>query len=123
MRRLFAFAAVVAASLVGGVASASAAASPPCTTAPTPVATVPANPFGVNVTIFNPSMSVASINAALNAASGGQRRQFFFLPGTYGDPSITPATATTNNVVQAQGAIGSQVSGRGGRPRGGGAKG
>ena len=116
MRRVFAFAAVVAVLLVGGVSSASAAASPPCTTAPTPFATVPANPFGANVTIFNPSMSVASINAALNAASGGQRRQFFFLPGTYGDPSITPATATTSNVIQAQVASGTKVSGLGASP-------
>ena len=44
--------------LAGGVASASAATNP-CTTAPTPVATVPANPFGANVTIFDPSMSVS----------------------------------------------------------------
>ena len=116
MRRVFAFAAVVAVSLVGGVSSASAAASPPCTSAPTPVTTVPSSPFGANVTIFNPSMSVASINAALNAASGGQRRQFFFLPGAYGDPSITPATATTSNVIQAQVASGTKVSGLGASP-------
>ena len=84
-------------------ATASAATNP-CTSASTPVASVPTNPFGANVTIFDPSMSVASINAALNATppAGGGRREFFFLPGTYGDPSVTPATATTSNVVQAE---------------------
>src|SRR4051794_8492915 len=118
MRKLLGVVSVAIVVLLGGVSSASAAASPPCTTAPTPVATVPSNPFGVNVTIFNPSMSVASINAALNAPSGNQRRQFFFLPGTYGDPSVTPATATTNNVVQAQVASGTKVSGLGASPCG-----
>src|SRR4051794_966499 len=116
MRRLFGVVSVAIVVLLGGVSSASAAASPPCTTAPAPVAGVPSNPFGANVTIFNPSMSVASINAALNAASGNQRRQFFFLPGTYGDPSITPATATTTNVIQAQVASGTKVSGLGASP-------
>src|SRR3954465_8230032 len=38
----------------GGGARASAVANP-CTSAPTPVATPPANPFGPNVTIFDPS--------------------------------------------------------------------
>src|ERR1700733_15562852 len=64
---------VVPVLLSGGVATASAATNP-CTSAPTPVARVPTNPFGANVTIFDPSMSVASINAALNATpppSGG----------------------------------------------------
>src|SRR4051794_14031860 len=116
MRRLFGVVSIATVFLAGGVSSASAAASPPCTTAPTPVAAVPSNPFGANVTIFNPSMSVASINAALNAPSGNQRRQFFFLPGTYGDPSITPVTATTNNVIQAQVASGTKVSGLGSSP-------
>src|SRR4051794_15221434 len=116
MRRLFGVVSVAIVVLLGGVSSASAAASPPCTTAPAPVAGVPSNPFGANVTIFNPSMSVASINAALNAPSGNQRRQFFFLPGTYGDPSITPATATTSNVIQAQVASGTKVSGLGASP-------
>src|SRR3954463_12555677 len=116
MRKLLGVVSVVIVVLLGGVSSASAAASPPCTTSPTPVATVPSNPFGANVTIFDPSMSVASINAALNASSGNQRRQFFFLPGTYGDPSISPATATANNVIQAQVASGTKVSGLGKSP-------
>src|SRR4051794_17559511 len=116
MHKLLAIVSVASVFLLGGVSSASAAASPPCTTTPAPVATVPSNPFGANVTIFDPSMSVASINAALNASSGNQRRQFFFLPGTYGDPSITPATATTNNVIQAQVASGTKVSGLGASP-------
>jgi hypothetical protein len=103
--------------LAGGAATASAATNP-CTTAPTPATSVPTNPFGANVTIFSPSMSVASINAALNASppTGGGKRQFFFLPGTYGDPSVTPATATTNNVIQAQVAPGTVVAGLGRSP-------
>jgi hypothetical protein len=100
-----------------GVATASAATNP-CTSAPTPVASVPTNPFGANVTIFDPSMSVASINAALNATppAGGGKREFFFLPGTYGDPSVTPATVTTSNVIQAEVAPGTVVAGLGKSP-------
>jgi hypothetical protein len=108
---------VVPALLAGGVATASATTNP-CASAPRPVANIPTNPFGANVTIFNPSMSVASINAALNAAppTGDGKRQFFFLPGTYGDPSVTPATATTSNVVQAEVAPGTVVAGLGTSP-------
>ena len=63
-------------------------------------------------------MSVASINAALNASppAGDGKRQFYFLPGTYGDPSVTPATVTTSNVIQAEVAPGTIVAGLGGRP-------
>src|ERR1700729_2023554 len=108
---------VVPALLAAGVATASATTNP-CTSAPKPVANIPTNPFGANVTIFNPSMSVASINAALNAAppAGDGKRQFFFLPGTYGDPSVTPATATASNVVQAEVAPGTVVAGLGTSP-------
>src|SRR3984885_12816625 len=99
---------VVPVLLSGGVATASATTNP-CTSAPPP---------GANVTIFDPSMSVASINAALNATpppSGG-KREFFFLPGTYGDPSVAPATATTSNVIQAEVAPGTVVAGLGKSP-------
>ena len=65
---------VVPVLLSGGVATASATTNP-CTSAPTPVASVPTNPFGANVTILDPSMSVASINAALNATPPAGRRQ------------------------------------------------
>ena len=108
---------VVPVLLSGGVATASATTNP-CTSAPTPVASLPTNPFGANVTILDPSMSVASINAALNATppAGGGKREFFFLPGTYGDPSVTPATATTSNVIQAQVARGTVVAGLGTSP-------
>ena len=108
---------VVPVLLSEGVATASAATNP-CTSASTPVASVPTNPFGANVTIFDPSMSVASINAALNATppAGGGKREFFFLPGTYGDPSVTPATATTSNVIQAEVGPGTVVAGLGKSP-------
>ena len=108
---------VVPVLLSGGVATASATTNP-CTSAPTPVASVPTNPFGANVTVLDPSMSVASINAALNATppAGGGKREFFFLPGTYGDPSVTPATATTSNVIQAEVAPGTVVAGLGKSP-------
>jgi hypothetical protein len=100
-----------------GAATASAATNP-CAFAPKPVTSVSANPFGANVTIFNPSMSVASINAALNATppAGDGKRQFYFLPGTYGDPSVTPATVTTSNVIQAEVAPGTIVAGLGSSP-------
>ena len=108
---------VVPVLLSEGVATASATTNP-CTSAPTAVASVPTNPFGANVTIFDPSMSVASINAALNATppAGGGKREFFFLPGTYGDPSVTPATATTSDVIQAEVASGTVVAGLGKSP-------
>ena len=108
---------VVPGLLSTGVATASATTNP-CTSGPTPVASVPTNPFGANVTIFDPSMSVASINAALTATppAGGGKREFFFLPGTYGDPSVTPATATTGNVIQAEVAPGTVVAGLGKSP-------
>jgi len=116
MRAAVAVAAVASVSAAGGVATASAAGNP-CTGTPTPAGTVPANPFGANVTIFDPSMSVSSINAALNATPpAGGKRQFFFLPGTYGDASVTPSTATTSNVIQAQVASGTVVAGLGTGP-------
>lgn len=88
-----------------------------CTTAPRPVAIPRVNPFGANVTIFNPSMSVSAINSALTAAPPiGGSRQFYFLPGTYGDPSVTPANATTSNVIQAEVASGTAVAGLGASP-------
>ena len=62
-------------------------------------------------------MSVSAINAALTAAPPeGGSRQFYFLPGTYGDPSVTPANATTSNVIQAEVASGTAVAGLGASP-------
>ena len=54
--------------------------------------------------------------AQRGSAGGGGKRQFYFLPGTYGDPSVTPATATTSNVIQAEVAPGTIVAGLGTRP-------
>jgi hypothetical protein len=116
LRAALAAASVATVVLAGGAASASAAVANPCTTTPTNAAPV-ASPFGPNVTIFDPSMSVSSINAALSAAPpAGGKRQFYFLPGTYGDPTVTPATATTSNVIQAQVASGTAVAGLGTGP-------
>jgi hypothetical protein len=105
--------------LMGHVASASAAGDP-CPTTPVNAAPV-ANPFGANVTIFDASESVATINAALNVTARGVQRQFFFLPGTYGTAGYDPTTATTadpvtNHVIQAQVASGTKVSGLGAGP-------
>ena len=114
---------VVAVALLAPTAPATApierptAAVAACATAPRPVAVPTTNPFGPNVTIFDPSMSVSSINAALTAAPpAGGSRQFYFLPGTYGDPSVTPANATTSNVIQAEVASGTAVAGLGASP-------
>src|ERR1700753_4011311 len=87
MRIVLAFAAVMAVLLGGGVASASAAVSPACSSAPPTLSSYPSNPFGPNVTIFNPSQSLATINAALTATTTPRNapREFFFLPGTSGD--------------------------------------
>ncbi len=104
--------------LTGGISSALAApgqASASCST-PTPVSTIPTNPFGSNVTIFNASESVATINAALSAPSTPAAHEFFFLPGTYGDAAATPATATTSNTIDAQVASGAVVAGLGASP-------
>jgi hypothetical protein len=118
--------AVVAASLapvflVAGVGSASASTFSAC--GPTGSgraanAAPPTNPFGPNVTIFNPSESVSTINAALNATTSPRNapREFFFLPGTYGSASATPSTATTSNTIDAQVASGTIVAGLGASP-------
>jgi hypothetical protein len=115
---LLAPAASAAAAPVSAKASTSASTSTnTCKSAPVATTKIPANPFGANVTIFDPSMSVTSINAALNAApTGDKRRQFYFLPGKYGSSSVTPDTATTDNVIQAQVASGTAVAGLGASP-------
>jgi hypothetical protein len=102
--------------LVGGAASASAAPTPASCSTPTPVTALPTNPFGANVTIFNASESVSTINAALSAPYTSANQEFFFLPGTYGSASATPATATTSNTIDAQVASGSVVAGLGASP-------
>ena len=60
--------------------------------APAAAATPPRAPLGANVTIFDPSMPVAEIQAALDATytaqvdneMGTRRQAFLFTPGTYG---------------------------------------
>ena len=116
LRTALAVASITPMFLVGGVASASAASSPASCSTPTPVTTLPTNPFGANVTIFNPSESVSTINAALSAQYTPSNHEFFFLAGTYGSASATPATATTSNTIDAQVASGSVVAGLGESP-------
>src|SRR5271154_527342 len=125
MRTVLAIGSVASLVLVAGVASASATSSPACwgpnrtlgTTAQPPI-TYPTNPFGINVTIFNPSESVSTINAALSATTSPANapREFFFLPGTYGSASATPATATTSNTIDAQVSPNSLAAGLGPSP-------
>jgi hypothetical protein len=61
---------------------------------PTNTAKPASIPFGPGVTVFDPSDSVATINDAMNAAAGsgtnGGHREFYFMPGTYGDASQAP---------------------------------
>ncbi len=103
--------------LILGVTSASAATTAACSgPAPKALTTDPSNPFGPNVTIFDPSESVSTINAALSASYTPANHEFFFLPGTYGDASATPATATTSNTIDAQVPSGSVVAGLGTSP-------
>jgi hypothetical protein len=73
---------VLVAVLVAGVIAAPAADA----------ATPPRAPLGANVTVFDPSMPVADIQATLDAANtaqvdnemGTRRQAFLFMPGTYG---------------------------------------
>jgi len=116
LRNAVAIASAASMFLVGSVASASAAPSAASCSTPAPVTTLPTNPFGANVTIFNASESVSTINAALSAQSTSANQEFFFLPGTYGSASATPATATTSNTIDAQVASGSVVAGLGASP-------
>jgi len=118
--------------LAGAFASASPAASPSrarlgrgsaaagaacAASRPQPVTGPVPNPFGAGVTIFSPSESPSTINAALSStASTDAPHEFFFLPGTYGSASATPGTATTANTIQAVVAPGSIVAGLGPSP-------
>jgi hypothetical protein len=118
VRTGMAVASVASVFLVAGVASASAAPLSACpsmnTSSGAPI-TSPTNPFGSNVTIFTPSESLSTINAALNATSSTPH-EFFFLPGTYGSASATPATATTSNTIQASVGRNAIVAGLGASP-------
>jgi hypothetical protein len=123
VRVVLAGASVASVFVVLGPASASAATSTACAALNTPTGlhakattTIPDNPFGSNVTIFNASESLSTINAALSADYTPSNHEFFFLPGTYGDASATPATATTSNTIDAQVASGSIVAGLGASP-------
>ena len=117
VRITFAGASVASVFLVLGVTSASAATRPACSSVPPRAPTTdPSNPFGPNVTIFDASESVSTINAALSASYTPSNHEFFFLPGTYGDASATPATATTSNTIDAQVPSGSVVAGLGTSP-------
>ena len=116
VRSALALASITSLFLVVGAGSAAAAPSPGACPTPTPVTTDPTNPFGPNVTIFDASESVSTINAALSAHYTPANHEFFFLPGTYGDASATPATATTSNTIDAQVASGSVVAGLGASP-------
>jgi hypothetical protein len=99
---------VVVAAGVGSASAATFSACSPREAAHGVPAMPPANPFGPNVTIFNPSEPVSAINAALSAATSPTPfsfpppHEFFFLPGTYGSASATPATATTSNTIDAE---------------------
>ncbi|MHA7239662.1 adenylyl cyclase [Arthrobacter sp. TMS1-12-1] len=80
-----------------GVAAVAAPSPAPAPAGTTPVATQKATPvsapdFGPNVTIFDPSMPVSEIQAAVDAVNarqidnemGTEREALLFLPGTYG---------------------------------------
>jgi len=86
LRRIFAVG--LATVTVGALTSVPAAAAPTAI----PAANVATPQFGANVTIFDPSMPVADIQAKLDAAyaqqvnaeMGTNRYAFLFKPGTYG---------------------------------------
>src|ERR1700733_245490 len=77
-RIALAVASVAFAFVVEGDTSASAATRPACSSVtPKAPTTDPSNPFGPNVTIFDVSESVSTINAALSAHYTPANHQFF----------------------------------------------
>ena len=67
-----------------------------------PAAADDTNPdFGPNVTIIDPSMSTADINALIAPVSGNQYRQIFFKPGTYGSAAGQEDPSTATDVINA----------------------
>ncbi|PJI93779.1 adenylyl cyclase [Luteimicrobium subarcticum] len=89
--------------------------------APSASAATGDNPFGPNVTVFDPSMSVDDINAALASAQnysefGTDRHAFFFKPGTYGSAAGQDNPATATGVVNGQVGYYETVSGLGANP-------
>jgi len=116
-RRTTRVAAMIAASGLAGAAlvtSGGAALAKPSTPAAD-------NPFGPNVTIFDPSWSTDQINAALAAAQGygefsTDRHAFFFKPGTYGSAAGQDDPGTATGVVNGQVGYYETVAGLGTNP-------
>ncbi len=77
--------------VTAGALTGTAASAAPATQAPTAVIAKSPN-LGANVTVFDPSMPIADIQATLDAAAakqvdnemGSERYAFLFKPGTYG---------------------------------------
>ncbi|GAA4846094.1 hypothetical protein GCM10023221_25690 [Luteimicrobium xylanilyticum] len=102
--------ALVATGLVGATLAATSAS-----------AATADNPFGPNVTVFDPSMSTADINSALAAAQGygefsTDRHAFFFKPGTYGSAAGQDNPATATDVINGQVGYYETVAGLGSNP-------
>lgn len=82
----------------------------------------PSNPdFGPNVTVFDSSMSVDAINAAMQAASHEgeyslNRHAFFFKPGTYGSAAGENNPSTATGVINTEVGYYMTVAGLGGSP-------
>lgn len=77
--------------------------------------------FGLNVTIFDETWSAEDISAALQAASHEaefslNRHQFFFKPGTYGDPSGAADPLNATGIVNSELGYYQSVSGLGASP-------
>ena len=97
----------IAALFPSGLAGHPTLASPApraCVTGQPDVAVPAAPDFGPHVTILNPGMSVADINASLASVSGAsefddQREAVLFLPGVYGCRDGTDAASTVNAEV------------------------
>jgi hypothetical protein len=74
-----------------------------------------ANPFGPSVTIFDPSMPVDQINAALNAPGTGPR-EFLFAPGTYGSAAGQDDPSTATGIINAKVTDNTLIAGLGASP-------
>lgn len=84
------------------------------TTPETPAEVVPN--FGPNVTIIDPSMTTAQINAAIAPKTGNPRHHVLFKPGTYGSAAGANDPATATGIIDAPLNVNMYMSGLGASP-------
>lgn len=110
-----------AARAVTGAAATVALAATGAAAVAAPAQARPGPDLGPNVTVFDPTWSVADINAALQAAShesefSTARHAFLFAPGTYGSAAGAADPASATGVVNGQLGYYETVAGLGASP-------